>query len=184
MAFHVDRLSAFERVAVWVRRPTTMVVDEDGRPHAERSPALAWSGGSAGYAWRGRTVPADTVDRNPPITPSPINRETDPERRRVLIERYGLSRHLLVSGLSETDRDNCGRLYRLAGLHSEPIVAGRALDRTHEPDGISREFRWSVPPTTMTARHAVAWTFDLPPKRIRAPGTVLKKVNNLQDSSS
>lgn len=163
LAYHVDRLYPFERVAVAVRQAVTIALDGEGRPHAEGGPALAWADGTNIYAWHGREVPADIVDRNRLVTPSRISREMDPERRWVLIERYGLGRYLLESGASEIQRDDCGRLYRLTRLRSEPLAAVRVVNRTPEPDGSAREFWLCVPPTMTTARQAVAWTFGLSP---------------------
>jgi hypothetical protein len=163
LAFAVDRLYPFQNVAVAVRQPRTIALDGEGRPHAEGGPALAWTDGTSICAWHGRQVPADTVDRSRLVTPSRINREMDPERRWVLIERYGLGRYLLESGASEIHRDDCGRLYRLTRLQSEPVAAVRVMNHTQEPDGASREFWLCVPPTMTTARQAVAWTFGLSP---------------------
>lgn len=162
LAFHVDRLYPFATVAVAVRPATTVALDAEGRPHAEDGPALAWADGTRIHAWHGRLAPPELLDQNQPITRSRIDREGDPERRWVLIERYGLGRYLLESGATEIQHDECGRLYRLAQLWSEPILAVRVVNHTPEPDGSVREFWLRVPPTVATARQAVAWTFDLP----------------------
>ena len=41
------------------------------------------------------------------------------------------------------------------------ILAVQVVNQTPEPDGSFREFWLRVPPTVMTARQAVAWTFGL-----------------------
>ena len=165
LAFHVDRLYPFATVAVAVRPATTVVLDAEGRPHAEDGPALAWADGTCVYAWRGRVVPSDVLASGAPVTRSRINREMDPDRRLVLIERYGLGRYLLEAGGTEIQHDACGRLYRLTQPVGEPILAVRVVNHTPEPDGSVREFWLRVPPTMTTARQAVAWTFDLPAER-------------------
>lgn len=162
LAFHVDRLYPFETIAVAGLPATTVALDAEGRPHAEHGPALAWADGTQIFAWHGRLVSAEAIDPSLPITQSRINREADPDRRWVLIERYGLGRYLLEAGASEIQRDDCGQLYRLALPLSEPILAVRVVNHTPEPDASFREFWLCVPPTMTTARQAVAWTFDLP----------------------
>lgn len=161
LAFHVDRLYPFATIAVAVRPPTTVALDTAGRPHAEGGPALAWADGTCVHAWRGREVPSDAVDRSQPVTLSRIDREADPQRRWVLIERYGLGLYLQKRGAVEVHIDGCGQLYRLDQPPHEPIVAVRVRNHTPEPDGTVREFWLRVPPTMVTAREAVAWTFGL-----------------------
>jgi hypothetical protein len=162
LAFHVDRLYPFEEIAVAVEPETVIGLDAEGRPHADDGPALAWADGTSIHAWHGRLVPPDVFDPARPVTRSRIDRETDPDRRWVLIERYGLGRYLLEAGATEVEHDDCGQLYRLAQGWREPILAVRVVNHTPEPDGSLRDFWLRVPPTMTTARQAVAWTFDQP----------------------
>ena len=161
LAFHVDRLYPFGVIVVAVWPATTVTLDAEGRPHAEDGPALAWADGTHIHGWHGRLVLPEIVDRDLPVTPSRINRQLDPDRRWVLIERYGLGRYLLEAGAPEIHRDSSGRLYRLPQRWGEPILAVRVVNHTPEPDGSLREFWLRVPPTMATARQAVAWTFGL-----------------------
>lgn len=161
LAFHVDCLYPFAKTAVAMQPATTVMLDAQGRPHAEDGPALAWEDGTRLYAWHGRIVASDVVERGRPITRTCIDRETDSDRRWVLIERYGLGRYLLESGADEIQSDECGRLYRLFQHLRETIVAVRVVNHTPEPDGSLREFWLAVPPRMATAREAVAWTFGL-----------------------
>jgi hypothetical protein len=162
LAFHVDRLYPFEEIVVAVEPETVIGLDAEGRPHADDGPALAWADGTSIHAWHGRLVPPDVFDPARPVTRSRIDRETDPDRRWVLIERYGLGRYLLEAGATEVEHDDCGQLYRLAQGWREPILAVRVVNHTPEPDGSLRDFWLRVPPTMTTARQAVAWTFDQP----------------------
>jgi hypothetical protein len=162
LAFHVDRLYPFGEIAVAVEPGTILALDAEGRPHADDGPALAWADGTDIHAWHGRLIPPDVFDPARPITRSRIDHQTDPDRRWVLIERYGLGRYLLEAGATEVEHDDCGQLYRLAQRWSEPIVAVRVVNDTPEPDGSRRDFWLRVPPTMTTAREAVAWTFNQP----------------------
>ena len=161
LAFYVDRLYPYASIAVAVQPATTVLLDAEGRPHAEGGPALAWADGTSIYAWHGRPVPFEVIDPSVPVTHSRIYRELDPGRRSVLIERYGLGRYLQEAGGKEIQCDAYGRLYRLPQSLGEPILAVRVVNHTPEPDGSVREFWLRVPPTMTTAREAVAWTFGL-----------------------
>lgn len=163
LAYRVDRLFPYRRVAVAVRPPSSIRVDGEGRPHAEEGPALSWADGSEVHAWHGRVVEPDLLDRRLPLTLSRIAREVDRDRRWVLIERYGLGRFLTDSEAPEVHSDHCGRLYRFE-QRGEPLLAVRVVNHSPEPDGRFAEFWLRVPPGMRTAREAVAWTFGLSPE--------------------
>lgn len=162
LAYRVDRVYPYSTIAIAVHPAPTVNLDPEGRPHGEDGPALQWADGTRIFAWHGQLVPPTLIEEGAPVGRSRIARERDPLHRSVLIERYGLGRYLLESGASEIDAGTCGRLYRLPQHWNEPIVAVRVVNHTPEPDGSFREFWLRVPPTIVTARQAVAWTFDLP----------------------
>lgn len=161
LAFHLDRLYPYREVAVAVWPATTVRHDAEERLHGEHGPALAWGDGTAVYLWHGQLIDADLVEDSRPLSLSRIAFERDPGRRRVLIERFGLGRFMLECGAIELQRDRCGILYRLEQRIDEPILAVRVRNHTPHPDGSVEEFWLRVPPTTRTAREAVAWTFGL-----------------------
>jgi len=164
IAFHLDRLYPFRGIAVAVWPATRVALDGEERLHSDHGPALAWRDGTAVYLWHGRLIDADLVEDSRPLSLTRIALERDPNRRRVLIERYGLGRYLLECGAAEIQHDECGRLYRLEQRLDEPIVAVRVVNHTPHPDGTFEEFWLRVPPSTRTAREAVAWTFGLSPE--------------------
>lgn len=84
-----------------------------------------------------------------------------------MLERYGPSKYLLDSGAKQVHRDGCGRLYRKDMAGDEPLVMVRVTNSSPEPDGTFREYFLRVPPTTQTAREAVAWTFGLTAEKYR-----------------
>jgi hypothetical protein len=59
------------------------------------------------------------------------------------------------------DEDEYGVLYRKSQALDEPIVVVRVLNPTPEPDGTNKFYFLRVAPYITTARHAVAWTFDM-----------------------
>jgi hypothetical protein len=79
--------------------------------------------------------------------------------RRVMVERYGLSRYLADSGAKMLHEDELGELYRADVADDEPLVMVKVLNSTPEPDGSRHTFFLRVPPTITKARDAVAWTF-------------------------
>ncbi len=91
-----------------------------------------------------------------------IGDETNIERRRVMIERYGMEKYLKDSGAKPVSSDECGRLFRLRPrLRDEPIQIVEVKNSTPEPDGSYKLYYLRVPPEIETAREAVAWTFSL-----------------------
>ena len=161
LAFYVDRLFAFQSIVVAAEPVTTARLDAEQRPHGEDAAALAWADGTAAFAWHGRLVSPELIERDDPIDIFRILRERDADRQEVLIGRYGLDRFLLDAGADEIHHDDCGTLYRLERRQIEPIVAVRVRNATPEKDGSFREFWLRVPPGVTTAWAAVAWTFGL-----------------------
>lgn len=161
LAFYVDRLFAFQSVVVAAEPVTTARLDAEQRPHGEDTASLAWADGTAAFAWHGRLVSPELIERNEPVDISRILRERDADWQEILIGRYGLGRFVLDAGADEIHRDDCGRLYRLQRRWREPIVVVRVRNGTPEKDGSFREFWLRVPPGMTTARAAVAWTFGL-----------------------
>jgi hypothetical protein len=164
LAFYLDRLYPFQGIAVAAWPATHVALDGEERLHSDHGPALAWRDGTAVYLWHGQLVDADLIDDGRPPTLSRIALEREPNRRRVLIERFGLGRYMSQCGATEIHRDACGVLYRLDQRLDEPIIAVRVANATPGPDGVFEEFWLRVPPSMRTATEAVAWTFGLSPE--------------------
>ncbi len=140
-------------------------VDDRGRLHGDHGHALAWGDGSAIWAWHGVEVDASTVLAPEAITVEAIDAETNIERRRVLIERFGEERLLREGNAQLVDEDATGRLWRrempMSWPRDEAVVMVEVLNSTPEPDGTRKTYFLRVPPSTSSARAAVAWTFGL-----------------------
>lgn len=175
----------------WVAKPTVHVELGTGshrRLHKASGPALE-SDVENVHVWHGVMVPARVVTHPQSIAIDEIDRETNTEVRRVLIERYGTSRYLRDSSARVVQSDASGLLYCKELPDDEPIVMVRVLNATPEPDGVmSREeaieifggaaqaalnapegsrfkdYMLRVPPYFRTAHEAVAWTFGLEAK--------------------
>ncbi|WP_327321007.1 DUF6745 domain-containing protein [Streptomyces sp. NBC_01235] len=153
----------FAHVAVVCERPVALHRDEAGRLDHGDGPALAYPDGFALYAWRGMPVPADFLAELPALTPERIRAEENAELRRVMLEYYGYDRYLADCGAQHVHRDETGTLWRIDLPDDEPVVMVEVLNSTPEPDGTRRTYWLRVPPTTLTARQGVAWTFGLHP---------------------
>jgi len=98
------------------------------------------------YFWHGVMVPAFAVTKPEWITLKHISDEDNAEVRRVLIERYGLSRYLIDSGAKKLSEDEFGELYRTEITNDEPLVMVKVMNSTPEPDGSSKPYFLRVHP--------------------------------------
>jgi hypothetical protein len=121
------------------------------------------------YFWHGVMVPAFVVVRPDRITVDHIDRESNAEVRRIMIERYrhgedlhGAAAFLRDAGAERLDHDaRYGTLWRRAMPGGEPITMVEVVNATSEPDGSRKRYWLRVPPDMTTARAAVAWTFGV-----------------------
>jgi hypothetical protein len=151
----------------WVLRDEVIAVPrpvlrlEGERLHCEDGPAVFWPTGAQFFFWRGVHVPADLILHPKAITVPKIDGEVNAEVRRVMVERYGLTRFLTDGGAAVKHRDETGVLYQRDLGNDEPLVMVQVRNSTPEPDGSVKDYFLRVPPTMTTAREAVAWTFGL-----------------------
>lgn len=90
-----------------------------------------------------------------------IENESNLERRRVMIDKYGLEKYIKELGLTPIQQDEFGILYRKRNPGDEPIIVVEVVNSTPEPDGTKKRYFQRVDPQVQTAREAVAWTFDM-----------------------
>ncbi len=95
------------------------------------------------------------------ITIESISQERNATVKRAIIERFGLGRYVLHLGAEVIHQDNFGTLYRSTKWGMEPMVLVKVKNSTPEPDGTYREYFLRVPPDTVTAKQAVAWSFGI-----------------------
>lgn len=151
-----------ERV-VLCHRPTSLLLDEAGRPHAADEPAVAFSGHLRLWAWHGAMVPQRVVDGRV-LDHVRILNEPNAELRRMMLERYGLARFRGEARSLKLHQDRWGTLWVVPVPRGEPIVTVEVVNATPEPDGTFRHYELRVPPNMRTALQAVAWTFGLSPR--------------------
>ncbi|MGI8885812.1 MAG: DUF6745 domain-containing protein [Gaiellaceae bacterium] len=150
---------AEEVTAVLVPRPEMSVVE--GRLHADDHPAVRWPSGLGYWFWDGVWIPQHLAERRDALHAGDVIAERNAERRRVLASRVGWERLMLEGGGRVIQEDAYGRLWLMRHEDDEPFVAVEVVNATEEPDGTRRRYFLRVPPSTRTARRAVAWTFGL-----------------------
>jgi hypothetical protein len=109
--------------------------DDRNRLHCADGPAAVFSDGYKIFSWHGTIVPEDVILHPEEITVERIDKETNIEIRRVLMDRYGLPRYLEDSGAEQIAEDELGVLLRKNVTGDEPIVMAKVLNATPEFDG-------------------------------------------------
>jgi hypothetical protein len=126
------------------------------RLHHGSGAAVSWPDGWGVYSIHGRAVAGWIMEHPERITVAEIERETNAELRRVMIERYGWERYIRDCGAQVVDAVPLdheieglrgARLLRkvLAG-EPEPIVYLEMRNSTPEPDGTYRRYLERIDP--------------------------------------
>jgi hypothetical protein len=150
----------FPDIVVFCARPECINRDEQNRLHCMDGAAIGFADGWGVFAVHGVRVPRYIIMEPTTITVSAIEKESNAEIRRVMIERYGQSRYLIDSGAKEIHRDDFGTLYRKEVPRDEPLVMVKVVNSTPEADGSMKDYWLRVDPQCRTAHEAVAWTFS------------------------
>jgi hypothetical protein len=142
-------------------RPEELQLDEQGRLHAVRGPALRYPDGWALWAWHGVRVPRVVIENPESLPAADVLAEADVEVRRIMIDRVGPERLIRDGGARRVAEDESGILWRLDLAEDEPLVCVEVRDATLGRDAAFRRYVLRVPPDVRTARAAVAWTFGV-----------------------
>jgi hypothetical protein len=159
-------------------RPELLTVDEQNRPHNDSGPFCRWRDGTAMYAIHGTYVPAWIVEHPERVTVADIEKETNEEVRRIMIERYGIGRYVRDAQFEvvDADLDKLGQPRRL--LKRDGMLVVELTNSTEDADGTRRmyhvpchpELRLLLPngelgdPQPLNALAAVASTYGLTAK--------------------
>jgi len=148
----------FEGVCFACDNPVEIHLDAQNRLHNEDGMAMHF-GDWGFWAVHGVRVP-EVVVRNK-FSAAEIDAESNAEVRRMMLDRYGISRYVMESGAEEMHKDDFGKLYRKTLPDGQPICLVEVIDKTPEADGSHKKYHLCVPPNVTSAREAVAWTFGL-----------------------
>lgn len=130
--------------------------------HNANGMAIKYIDGTGGYFWHGLQVPEHVIMRPDSITTDMIREEANTEMRRVLMERYGLSRYLRDTGAKPVSEDKYGTLYDMNDAEN-PYQLVQVTNGSPEPDGTYQEFFLHVRPGHKTPLEAVASTYKVSP---------------------
>lgn len=161
----------YDEACIVTERQKAIHLDEAGRLHSATSKAIEYSDGWGLYMFHGVSVPEHVIMNPSSITVAEIEKETNAEVRRVMIERYGQARYLKDSGGKMICEDRFGKLHRKEIPGDEAMLMVELLNSTPEPDGTVKTYFLRVPPVVRNAKNeevpmttphqAVAWTFGL-----------------------
>lgn len=155
-------------------RPKRVGRDAANRLHAEDGMALEYRDGWGVYAWHGYRIPNThhwIITNKDDITPEKIEKETNAELRRIMLEIHGYENYLNKRKAKEISKDELhGKTRRLLEfqLAGEPVRVVEVINGTKEPDGTFRKFilgcvrQNGVFPNTPA--EAVAWSYGINPK--------------------
>jgi hypothetical protein len=144
-------------------RPDLLCGDASDRLHSADGPALRFRDGTAIWAWRGVEVPRAIIEQPESITLDAIDRATNVEVRRCMIEIMTPQRYVARGGAVRVAEDDTGVLWRRTWLTFDAWAAVEVINATPEADGTRKHFFLQVPPNLQTAREAVAWTYGVKP---------------------
>lgn len=160
----------YASVAYVISRPV-MYVDDRGRLHHERKPAVAWYGGPYGYRLHGVEVEEHIITRSKPITMGDIGQLDNAEVRRVVIERFGWRKYLKALRAYVIDEDPVhGTLWEAAAPPGD-LDRGRMMRMLELKDpSTDRKYFIRVPANRSNALSARAWTFSKTVQEFEAIG--------------
>lgn len=125
----------FQNCVVVTPKPIKLNRDPQHRLHCEDGPSLLYPDGWGIWAWHGVRVNRQIIEFPETITVEMIDKETNTEVRRVLIERYGKEKYLLDGGAVLIHEDDWGKLWRKEIPNDEPLVMVELQNSTMEEDG-------------------------------------------------
>jgi hypothetical protein len=142
----------YKNVIVISDRHNVLHVDERGRPHNPKGPAVEYRDGWKVYAWKGILVPRDLVEKPESLTVSQIMGENNTEIRRVMVDVYGLERFVIDSDSKSLDKQGEYELLRVPYLSSGSMIALKMRCPT-----TSAIYVHTVHPECTNVEQALAW---------------------------
>ena len=158
-------ISTFEGICFVSDFPTKITVDEGFRLHNETGMALEYADGYGVFQWHGVRVDfehSDIITTPDSITPDRIDKETNQELKRVMLERFTAERYIREGGAGLIHKEKLKGVLKVKGedfkhptteLYKKPIAGTdiemtfvRVINSTPEPDGEWKEYWLEVAP--------------------------------------
>jgi hypothetical protein len=153
-----------KNVAIIQHRPLEIHRDVEGRLHNENGASVKFRGETNipnVYSVHGVRVTEKVINRD--YTVDDIDKESNAEVRRVMIDLYGQSNYIIDSNATVVHADDFGTLYRKEIPGDEPLMMVKVVNSTQEPDGSFKDYWIRVDGNAYgglkTARAAVASTW-------------------------
>lgn len=169
----IDGLVALAKVCGWwapytngailQHRPLEIHRDDQNRLHNTTGPAVVYRGGKTKVcAVHGILISENIINKQ--FTGADIDKESNAEIRRVMIDLYGVEKYLLETNAKIIHNDEkWGTLYSKDVPGDETIMMVKVKNSTVEPDGTYKDYFLRCEPTAYgglkTARAAVASTW-------------------------
>lgn len=161
----------FDEVCIISERPVAIHLDAAGRLHCEDDMAVKYADGWGLYSWHGYRLQSKyswLITDKDRITPTVIEKETNAEMRRIMLEIHGFTKYLAEreAALISEDIDGAGNPRKLweITVRGEKIRIIELLNSTLEPDGTRRRFHLGALPAN-DPQTAVAASFGFNPKK-------------------
>lgn len=152
----------FKNLCLVCEAPQTFLFNQRNFLHNADGPAITFRDGYKVYSLNGVTISPKLLEKPESITLEEIAAQNNVELRRIMIQQYGVERYTTDSGAKVIDSDEYGTLYKKEQQSDEPIVIVKVTNATPEPDGTApKQYFLRVPPYIVTAKEAVAWTFNM-----------------------
>ena len=126
--------------------PEFIKLDDRNRPHCETGPYSRWRDGWSLYYVHGVSVPEWIIEEKDKITVESIDKETNAEIRRVMIDLFGKDRFIREGNSEIGHSDEWGKLWRREFKDDDPMMMVEVLNSTMEPDGTFKTYFLRVHP--------------------------------------
>jgi hypothetical protein len=147
-----------QAVALLVRKPRLLALDEAGRLHSATGRSVEYRDGWGFFAWHGVLVPERMILAPETLTRADFLNEDNVDARRVIQERMGAERFVWELEATYMDGSAQGVLYEVE-LPGDPERVARYVQV--QDVSTPRQYFVRVPPTIQTAAEAVAWSFQM-----------------------
>lgn len=157
-----------DEVSLVSEKPEQLHLDSQTRLHNTEGPAFSFRDGFKIYSVNGVVVPEDIIEDRSSLTVDRIDKESNAEIKRIMINLFGQDNYLMAGGAEVIDNDpEFGTLYK-KHIEGDPedLLMVKVVNATPEPEPdengnpIYKDYFLRVPPTVKTAQEAVEWTFD------------------------
>ena len=152
----------YDTIAVVSDRPCELHLDDQGRLHSHKRPAIVYRDGWKYYASHDVEIPYWYIEYPERITAEKIDKEENIELRRIMLEIYGFENYLANTYAEIVDRDpdpHVGTLWVKRLEDDEDVYMLEMRNSTQEQDGSWKTYVIRVPPSMRTAKQANAWSY-------------------------